>query len=124
MEDALSAPCLSIKQYGPSWLEERLGKANRNTKVRTAKTFDYRECHANYFTIAIDERSARTAGGGLRIVDNLVRKNVTDMALSNKRADEFTAGEMLDNLFRFSARTLGDFGHGILTPAPQNGADA
>src|SRR5260370_4970967 len=120
MEDALSAPCRSIKQYGPSWLEERLGKANRNTKVRPAKTFDYRECHANHFTIAIDERSAGAAGGGLRIVDNLVRKNVADMSLSNQRTDEVTAEEVLDNLFWLSARSPGNFLHGIFPGAPEH----
>src|SRR5260370_501983 len=124
MEDALSAPCLSIKQYGPSWLEERLGQANGNTKIRTAKTFDYRECHVNYFTIAIDERSAGAAGGGLRIVDNLVRKNVADMSLSNQRTDEFTAEKFVDNLFWLSARSLGNVVHGIFPGARENSANA
>src|SRR5260370_40229276 len=124
MEDALSAPCLSIKQHGPSWLEERLGKANRNTKVRTAKTFDHRECHANHFAIAIDERSAGAAGSGLRIVDNLVRKNVADMSLSNQRTDEFTAEKFVDNLFWLSARSLGNVVHGIFPGARENSANA
>src|SRR5260370_30511761 len=124
MEDALSAPCLTIQQYGPSWLEERRGKANRNTKVRTAKTFDYRECHANHFTIAIDERSAGAAGGGLRIVDNLVRKNVADMSLSNQRTDEFTAEKFVDNLFWLSARSLCHVLSRIFPGARANSANA
>src|SRR5882724_11624502 len=72
-EDAVSAPRLRIKQNEPSWLEERLRKADGNAKIGTAKAFHNRERHANYFAIAIDERSARPAGSGLRIVDNFVR---------------------------------------------------
>src|SRR5713226_6397420 len=111
MEDVVSAPRLRIEQNGPSWLEERLGEANGNTKIRAAKTLDNRECHANHFSIAIDKRSARTTGSGLRIVDNFVRKNVADMALSNQRANEFAAEKFVDNLFRFSAGGFGDFVH-------------
>src|SRR6266849_7684411 len=124
MNVAVSASRLRIKQNRRSWLEERLGEANGNTKVRTAKTFDNRECHADHFSIAIDERSPRTAGSGLRVVDNLVRKNVADMALGNQRADEFTTEEFVDNLFRFSSGGLGDFVHRIFTCARENGADA
>src|SRR5713101_5776189 len=124
MEGVYLAPPLRIMQNRRSWLEERLGKANGNTKIGTAKPFDDRKCHANHFSMAIDERSARAAGSGLRIIDNLVRKNVADMALSNQRADQFAAEEFVDNLFRFSACTFGDFVHGIFTCPRQNGADA
>src|SRR5260370_35111717 len=106
MEDALSAPCLSIKQHGPSWLEERLGKANRNTKVRTAKTVDHRECHANHFTIAIDERSAGAAGSGLRIEHNLARKNATARALRTTGTGEFPPAKRVERLLRHSAGGL------------------
>src|SRR6267143_4082400 len=123
-ENAVSSPRPSIKQNGPLWLEERLGETNGNTKIRAAKTSDDRERHSNYFSVAIDERSARPTGSGLRIVDNFVRKNVADMALSNQRADELTAEQLVDNLCRFSARVLDDFVHGIFSRARQNGADA
>src|SRR6267143_2442559 len=123
-ENAVSSPRPSINQNGPLWLEERLGETNGNTKIRAAKTSDHRERHSNYFSVAIDERSARPTGSGLRIVDNLVRKNVADMALSNQRADELTAEQFVDNLFRFSACGLGDFVHGIFSRARQNRADA
>src|SRR5467141_3391147 len=113
-----------MKKNGPSWLEERLGKTNGNTKIRTSKTFDHREGHADYFSIAIDERAARAAGSGLRIVDNFVRENVADMALSDQRADELTAEELVYNLFRLSAGGLGDFVDGIFARARENGADA
>src|SRR5467141_4473645 len=124
MEDVVSAPRLRIEQNGPSWLEERLGKANGNTKIRAAKTLDDRECHANHFSIAIDERPTRATGSGLRIVDNFVRKNVADVALSNQGTNEFTTEKLVDNLCRFSARVLDDFVHGIFSRARQNGADA
>ena len=112
-ENAVSGPRPSINQNGPLWLEERLGETNGNTKIRAAKTSDDRERHSNYFSVAIDERSARPTGSGLRIVDNFVRKNVADMALSNQRANEFTAEKFVDNLFRFSAGALGDFAYSI-----------
>src|SRR6202158_5537684 len=75
-------------------------------------------------SIAIDERPTGATGSGLRVVDNFVRKNVADMALSNQGADEFTAEQLVDNLCRFSARILDDFVHGIFSRARQNGADA
>src|SRR2546430_17526806 len=96
------------RQIGPSRLEQWLGKTNRNTKIRTAKTFDDRECHANHLPLTIDERASRAAGSGLRIVDNFVRKNVADMPLCNQRANEFAAEKFLDNLSRVSARGLAD----------------
>src|SRR5260370_35429140 len=111
MEDALSARCLIKKQYGPSWLEERLCKANGNTKIRTAKTFDYRECHANYFTIGIDERFARTAGVVLRIVAHLVRNDVTDMPLSNRCTAYVWSQWWWSNHFQGCSATLGHFRH-------------
>src|SRR5207248_8940852 len=113
----VSAPGIRIRQNGSSRLEQWLGKTNRNTKIRTAKTFDDRECHANHLPLTIDERSSRAAGSGLRIVDNFVRKNVADMALGNQRANEFAAEEFVDNLSRFSARGLGDVVRGIFTRA-------
>src|SRR5260370_32525567 len=115
---------LRINQIGPSPLEERLGEANGKTKIRTAKSFDYRISHADHFPIAIDERSAGAAGSGLRIVDNFVRENVADMALCNQRADEFTAEEFVDNLCRLSSRSLCDVVYGIFTASRENGADA
>src|SRR4030081_2040239 len=105
-EDAVSAPPIRIKQNGPSWLEERLGEANRNAKIGTAKTFDDRERHTNHFSIVIDERSARATGSGLRIVDNFVRKHVADVSLSHQGTDEFTAEKLIDNLFWVFSRGL------------------
>jgi hypothetical protein len=51
---AASAPAPKIKQDGRSWLEERLGVANRNTEIRAAKSSDDRESHSNHFPIAVD----------------------------------------------------------------------
>src|SRR5258708_13917901 len=124
MEDAVSAPRLRIEQNGPSWLEERLGKANGNTKIRAAKILDDRECHANHFSIAIDQRPTRATGSGLRIVDNFVRKNVADVALSNQGTNEFTAEKPVNNLCRLSPRLLDDFVHRLFSPAPQTGPSA
>src|SRR5436190_24366229 len=122
-ENNVTGPRPSIKQTGPSWLEERLGESNGNTKIRTAKASDDGERHANHFSIAIDERPTRPTGSGLRIVDNFVRKNVADMALSNQRANEFAPKKFVDNLFRLPAGGLGDFVHHVFARARKNGAD-
>src|SRR6266852_96713 len=113
-----------LEQNLLSWLEKRLREANRNAKIRTAKTPGDGKRHANYLTIAIEERSAGAARSGLRIVDNFVRKDVADMALSDQRANELAAQEFVDDLLRFSAGALGDFAYGIFPGARENGADS
>src|SRR5260370_17180090 len=123
-EVAVSAPDPRIKQNGLLWLKERLGEANGHAKIGTAKPFDNRECHANYFALAIDERSARPAGSGLSIVDNFVGKNVADVALSDQGANEFPASEFVQNLFRFSASLFGNIVHGVFPCPRENSANA
>src|SRR5260370_220378 len=112
------------QQNAYSGLERRTREANRTPKLGTAKTPDDGKRHANDFSIAIEERSAGAARSGLRIVDNFVRKDVADMALSDQRANELAAQEFVDDLFRFSAGALGDFTYGIFPGARENGADA
>src|SRR5258708_33052147 len=97
-----------LEQIFLSCLEEWLGEADRNAKVGTAKTLYDSERYSNNFSIAIKERTAGTPGSGLRIVDNFGRKNVSDMALSDQRADELPAQEFVDDLYPFSARTRAD----------------
>src|SRR6266478_1430049 len=113
-----------LEQNLLSWLQKWLGETNRNAKIGTAKTPDDGKRHANDFSIAIEERSAGAARSGLRIVDNFVRKDVADMALSDQRANELAAQEFVDDLLRFSAGALGDFAYGIFPGSRENGADA
>src|ERR1700739_1014243 len=51
--------------------EERLRKANRNAKVRAAKTSDHGKRDSDDLPILVDERPAGAAGSCLRIVNNL-----------------------------------------------------
>ncbi len=46
------------------------------------------------------------------------------MALSDQRADELSAQEFVDDLFRFSAGALGDLTYSIFSRARENSADA
>src|SRR5260370_10678758 len=107
-----------------SWLEEWLGEANGNAKIGAAKTLDDSKRHANDFSIAIEERSPGAAGSGLRIVDNFVRKDVADMALSHQRADELAAQEFVGYLCRVSPSRLGDFTYRIFPSTREYAADA
>ena len=59
-----------------------------NSKVRAAKISEYCKIYANHFSLAVEERSARTPGGCGGVVDNLVLKHVADMALRGRGADE------------------------------------
>jgi hypothetical protein len=47
-----------------------------DSKVRAAKISEHREIYADHFSVAVEERSARTTGGGGGGVDNLVLKHV------------------------------------------------
>ena len=50
-------------------------------KVRAAKISEFRKIYANHFSLAVEERSARTPGGCGGVVDNLVLKHVADIGL-------------------------------------------
>src|SRR5258708_26272992 len=113
-----------LEQTLLSWLEEWLGEANGNAKIGAAKTLDDSKRHANDFSIAIEERSRGAGGSGLGIVDNFVRKDVADMALSHERADELAAQEFVGNLCRISPSRLGDFTYRIFPSTREYGADA
>src|ERR1700733_10586435 len=67
--------------------EQRLGELNRDAKVRSSKTFEHGIGDADYFSLAIEQRTARAAGGGLRVENNFVRKNIADMPLSDQRTN-------------------------------------
>jgi hypothetical protein len=74
-------------QSGP--LPQQVLRAfNGSSKVRAAKICEHRKSYANHFSLAVEERSARTPGGCGGVVDNLVPKHVADMALRGRGADE------------------------------------
>src|SRR6266478_1607247 len=120
---AASAPAPKTNQGGPSWLEERLGVANRNTEIRTAKPPDDREGHSNHFPIAIDQRSAGASGSGLRVVNNLVGEDIADVALRNQGADQFAALQFINDFLGVSSSGLHDIVDGFFSSARENGAE-
>src|SRR4029077_12492081 len=79
---------------GGSCLQEDLRVFDGNSKVRAAKISEYRKIYANHFSLAVEERSARTPGGCGGVVDNLVFKHVADMALCGRGADEALGSEL------------------------------
>lgn len=52
-----------------------------NGKVRAAKIPEHRKIYADHFSVAVEERSARTAQCGGGVVDNFVLEHVPDVAL-------------------------------------------
>src|ERR1700694_2833811 len=122
-ENFRSGATSRITFVGSLGLEERLSVANRNSKVGTAKTSDNGKGYADHFPLAIDQRPAGTARCGLRIVDNFVGKDVTDMALRHERTDEFPADELVDDFFGITAGGLDDFIHGFFPGTRQDGAE-
>src|SRR6266851_3374240 len=122
-EDAASAPLPRVQQAGPSWLEERLGVANRNAKIGAAKSSDNRESHSNHSPITVDQRSAGTSGSGLRVVDNLVGKYVADVTLRHQRTDQFAALQFIKDFLGIPASGLDDIVDGFFSSARENGAE-
>jgi hypothetical protein len=75
-------------------LEQVFGEFGGDGEVRAAKIFEHGEIYANDFSVAVEERSAGTAGGGGGIVDNLVLEHVADVALRGGGADEVLGSEL------------------------------
>src|SRR3984893_5194159 len=65
-----------------------------DSKVGAAKISEHREIYADHFSVAVEERSARTARGGGGVVDNFVVKHVAYMALRRGGADEVLRSEL------------------------------
>src|SRR5580693_7562057 len=67
--------------------EQRLGELNRDAKIRSSKTLEHGIGDADHFSLSVEQRTARAAGGGLRVENNFVRKNIADMPLSDQRTN-------------------------------------
>src|SRR5579859_1429119 len=63
-EEIPDLPRLSRKQ--------RSRVAYRNGKVRASKIAEHRHVYGNHLAFGVEQRTARSAVGGLRIVDDLV----------------------------------------------------
>src|SRR5882724_1216878 len=91
--------------------------------IRSAESSDDRERHSNHFPIAIDQRSAGTAGSGLRIVNNLVGEDVADVALRNQGADQLTAYQFINDSLGVAASGRHDLVDGFFPSTRENGAE-
>src|SRR5580704_1821494 len=103
-------------------LQQRLRIANGNSEVGAAKAPDYGEGHANHLAVAVDERAARAAGGGLGVVDNFIGQDVADMSLRYQGADQLALLEFVHNFFWVPAAQPDNVLYGVFSRARQNGA--
>src|ERR1700676_2667238 len=69
-------------------LYQFIGVTNRDRQVRSAKIIQTGEIHTDNFAVAIEKRSAGTAGGGCCIVNNLILQYISDVSLSRRGANE------------------------------------
>src|ERR1700691_78479 len=81
--------CGSI-QGRKQWLR----KSNRDSEVRSSETFQDRIRNTDNFALAIEERSARTSRGGLRVEDDFVGQDVSNVALRNNRVNEIATCQL------------------------------
>src|SRR5215469_2667606 len=105
-------------------LEEGDGVADGDAEVRAAKALDDGEGDADDAALAVEQRAAGTAGGGLRIVDDFVGQNIADVALRDKRADELALGEFDENEFGIAGAGFDDFFDGLIAGAGEDSVKA
>jgi hypothetical protein len=108
----------------PLRVEKGRGEANGYAKIRTAKAPHHRKGDADDSALAVEERSAGAARGGLRIVDNFVRKDVAHVALRNQRADQFALSELRQDQLRIATADFYNFGDGFVARAGKNRVNA
>src|SRR6516165_3281972 len=88
--------------------QQRLPIADRYSEIRSSKITHHGEVNPDDFPFAVKKRTARTARSSLRIVDNLVGQDITNMALRDNRADQMSASEFFHYLFRITFGCLGN----------------
>src|SRR5580693_8836430 len=104
--------------------QKRRSEANGYAEIRTAKAFHHCKGDADDSALAVEERSAGAARGGLRIVDNFVRKDVADMALCNQRTDQLASSELRQDQLRVATADFYNFGDGFVACAGKNRVNA
>src|SRR6266851_973265 len=78
--------------------EQRIRESNRNYEIRAPKYLKDRIRDADDFPLTIEEETAGAARGGLRVEDNFVGQDISDVALRNDRMNEIAAGQLRQNL--------------------------
>ena len=80
------------------WREQRLRESNRNSEIRTAESFQDRIGDADDFSMMIEEGPAGTSRGSLRVEDDFVGQDISDVALRNDRMNEIAARQFRQDL--------------------------
>src|SRR6202044_1216463 len=68
--------------------EQRLRELYGNAKIRASETPEDRIGNADHFSLAVEKRPARSAVSRLRVENNLIGKNVSNMCLRDERANQ------------------------------------
>src|SRR5437660_3103498 len=98
-EGSNAQPAQGVKATtGLNLLKQVFGESDGDGKIGAAKVFEHGEVYPNHFSAAVEERPARTAGRGCRIVNNLVLQHVADMSLRGGRPDQLLRSDLRHDL--------------------------
>ncbi|MGA8142446.1 MAG: hypothetical protein WB987_00980, partial [Candidatus Acidiferrales bacterium] len=93
---------VNLKAMAALLTEKGLGEPDGNAEIRAAETFEDSVSDADHFSLAIKERAAGTAGGGLSVEYNFVGENVANVALCDERTNQVATRELVQNLRNIS----------------------
>jgi len=102
---AVHPSAVSVRTRNRGLLDQFVRLTHGNCQVRPAKVAESGEVHADDPAVAMEERSAGTAGGGQYIVNSLVSEEMADVSLSGRWAYEVLRCQLGD---KFESR-LGHF---------------
>src|SRR5260370_28593264 len=81
---AVHLSAVSARTRNRCLLDQFVRATHGNYQVRPAKVAENGEVHADDLVVAIEERSAGTAGGCRCIVNNLIPEDLPDVSLSSR----------------------------------------
>jgi hypothetical protein len=85
--------------------QERLRIDDWDREIRPAEVSHHRKIYSDDLALTVEQWPAGAAGSRLGVVDDLVRKDVADVALGHNGADQMPACQLLNHLFRITFRT-------------------
>src|SRR4029077_13049134 len=110
-------------ERGGRLLQQVLRVFGGDSEVGAAKILERGEIYANHFSVAVEERSAGTAGCGGGVVDNFVLEHVADMALRGGGADKALGSELGHDVIDVPC-VAGDFLGHVRTRPGENAVDS
>src|SRR5258706_8971650 len=124
IEESFRASILMIIAHVPPlMLQQWLGISNWHAKVRTAESAYDRKRHSNHTPILVHQRSARSSGRRLRVVNNLVGGNVTDVPLRHERPNQLSLAQFGHYQLRVAAAHFQYLVDGFIACSPHTCAD-